>query len=1064
MPELPRVHNYYGEKLRANTLFVDREEPQALFRNELDDLVHSGPSPRLLTFYGVGGQGKSALCRQLMRLAREPENAKRGLRCSLIDLQLDVPKGEWHAYISIRNAVAAASGASFPCFDLAFADYWSLAAPHEPEARLGANRLQGFGSDASETVADSVAGIAKDSVTAALDGWTKTVADIASEVAGGLPFIGPLLKRTSRWAISAGYQTLLKHNAAALGLLYGADAEPAAATILAHLPDILAHELALHLKSKDQYLVLLIDEYERVMHAGGSEGLIRADPWDQGLRAFYASCALGSHQPTGDRPGYVYDVPMLLVLFGREKIRWDEIDSGWQADLDKRQHLLDGLADKDADLFLRQAGLANVEIRHAIVAAATAYDPLTKAEAAYPLMLDMSVQLYYDMLAQGEQPTPQTFDLMGKTYDARRGDLLRRILRRYPSEIHGLLQRLACTLEFDRDVAARLIANFHIPFDMIRFAELERLSFISSTEDGRRLAIHSHIRDTLIAALNQQDLHETRQMLADLFCMRATPSDRTVNVQHARAFAEAIRIHAEGYLKEGLLFYKPRVAAFAMPQLGGILIGALRHAVAVERKREGNEYRLAEALYRIAWLQASTKDADEARISALEAIELLHGSGADDTARLAKYVYILASACNSLGRYEEALTYYERSAELRRDYLPADDESFIATGSNIATVLVNMGKPDEATGTYSDLLDTVLALDPDHPLVARLAYNLGVSLFRTSRHVKARLAYIQALDSAERHLSNDDPLLAKICGNLGLALLELNHLDDAAGYLERGVAISTQIGLPVFPYTLLGYARIQSGRGNHQAAIDLLDAIPSGGLPSDQLSQDSSLEADYVAVRSLYALGKKEEATARCERALIAARKSKFSYRLINLLGQRADIHFYAAEFEAAITVFEEQIALQRERVARPSILLAFPLRKLGECHLNLNDPSNAIAYLLEAHQQYLELFGEENTETRLLTLRAGVAAHATEDHAVAEGLLASMLKGSPIDALETNLFRNAWAVRSIYFASEGRADDCAHAEEQVDFFDSQMDPEMPQQISVETLRQINREILEEKP
>jgi hypothetical protein len=49
----------------ANKIFVNREGPLRIFENAAFDIPVD--SARLLTFYGIGGQGKTALCRELMQ-------------------------------------------------------------------------------------------------------------------------------------------------------------------------------------------------------------------------------------------------------------------------------------------------------------------------------------------------------------------------------------------------------------------------------------------------------------------------------------------------------------------------------------------------------------------------------------------------------------------------------------------------------------------------------------------------------------------------------------------------------------------------------------------------------------------------------------------------------------------------------------------------------------------------------------------------------------------------------------------------------------------------------------
>lgn len=57
-------------KRRAAAIFVDREEPKAIYTKAIERL-HAHDKVHFLSFYGVGGQGKSALFK-----ARFPSRAK----------------------------------------------------------------------------------------------------------------------------------------------------------------------------------------------------------------------------------------------------------------------------------------------------------------------------------------------------------------------------------------------------------------------------------------------------------------------------------------------------------------------------------------------------------------------------------------------------------------------------------------------------------------------------------------------------------------------------------------------------------------------------------------------------------------------------------------------------------------------------------------------------------------------------------------------------------------------------------------------------------------------------
>src|SRR5262245_31308482 len=117
MPPLRRV-----QLQAANRIFVDREGPQRIF----EEALFAIPPDRsiLRVFYGVGGQGKTALCRELMRKTDAAVDPTfRFLRRAELDLRGRTKEDPDRLLVWIRNGFADA-GIAFPCFDLAFAIAW----------------------------------------------------------------------------------------------------------------------------------------------------------------------------------------------------------------------------------------------------------------------------------------------------------------------------------------------------------------------------------------------------------------------------------------------------------------------------------------------------------------------------------------------------------------------------------------------------------------------------------------------------------------------------------------------------------------------------------------------------------------------------------------------------------------------------------------------------------------------------------------------------------------------------------------------------------------------------
>jgi hypothetical protein len=85
----------------------------------------------------------------------------------------------------------------------------------------------------------------------------------------------------------------------------------------------------------------------------------------------------------------------LVAIFGRDKLRWGEIDSAWSNIL--QQRLLGGLSKEDANRFLYKAGVVSKSIRARIV------------EGAQGLPFYLALDQFENLKANGLKPGADDF-------------------------------------------------------------------------------------------------------------------------------------------------------------------------------------------------------------------------------------------------------------------------------------------------------------------------------------------------------------------------------------------------------------------------------------------------------------------------------------------------------------------------------------------------------------------------------------------------------------------------------------------------------------------------------
>jgi hypothetical protein len=114
MPFIPS----HKRRFTANKVFTDREKPTAQFLRAFDP----PPAPdahRALVFYGVGGEGKTALVRHLLGLLEREYAGRAGW--AAVNFEDAAMRRSAEALLSIRLQLRQRAGLPFPAFDTAFA-------------------------------------------------------------------------------------------------------------------------------------------------------------------------------------------------------------------------------------------------------------------------------------------------------------------------------------------------------------------------------------------------------------------------------------------------------------------------------------------------------------------------------------------------------------------------------------------------------------------------------------------------------------------------------------------------------------------------------------------------------------------------------------------------------------------------------------------------------------------------------------------------------------------------------------------------------------------------------
>ena len=428
------------------TIFVGRKRPVELFDEAVREIPADGVS--LLTFYGVGGQGKTALCRHLIKRASAKEYPHfNKIKIAEVDLHGQNKPDPIHLLIWIRNGFAKAQ-IELPAFDLALAITWEEARAAQAFPKLTNAWLSKSPDLLSEVAPEMV----------------EALPEVAEKMIDSIPGIGPLITRGSKWVFDKSKTSWLHSERPQLKELCNVTGDLKKPHELeALLPWMLAQDLNDHLKIKPwERYVLLIDEYEGVFDRAGAGKRYEDNQFDKAMREIAA-------ETNG----------LLVVFFSRETLPWVSSDH-WQGLLEGRQHQLSGLPDEDATGWLVQVGVNDPETLQAMLEGARQ----GPGEAIYPLLLELQVEHWRHLITNNLPITAEQFRVNAAAKKDRCEEVVRRVLRNYGPALEFAIERLSVAERFDRLAFKHIIDRFGLALSADVFDQLAQLSLFTATDDG----------------------------------------------------------------------------------------------------------------------------------------------------------------------------------------------------------------------------------------------------------------------------------------------------------------------------------------------------------------------------------------------------------------------------------------------------------------------------------------------------------------------------------------------------------------------------------------------------
>jgi tetratricopeptide (TPR) repeat protein len=235
-------------------------------------------------------------------------------------------------------------------------------------------------------------------------------------------------------------------------------------------------------------------------------------------------------------------------------------------------------------------------------------------------------------------------------------------------------------------------------------------------------------------------------------------------------------------------------------------------------------------------------------------------------------------ANRQLGKYQEAITFYEKSLEIKKKTLPPNHPDLASSYNNIGNVYYNMGEYSKALSSHEKALEIKQqSLPPNHPDLAMSYNNIGEVYRNMGEYSKALSSYEKALEIKQQSLPPNHPDLAGSYNNIGIVYRNMGEYSKALSSHEKALEIRQQSLPPNHPDLASSYnniGNVYDNMGEYSKALSSYEKaleILQQSLPPNH----PDLAKSYGHIGNLYsAMGQYSKAFSFCERAVNIGQQS----------------------------------------------------------------------------------------------------------------------------------------------------------------------------------------------
>ena len=712
---------------RAENIFTDREEPRRAFWAVYDRVKSDPGSVEAISYYGVGGIGKSTLLFQLMRELKERAPQSPNVYYSF---ELSGRNKDDCLYFLAESLMQRCSGLQFPLFGTAL---------------LRLNQLAGRNiNDLEKRLENSV--IDSQGVAAAVEVLNAVV-----------PYFG-----IAKLAGNAGLKLFnsikenREHSSGENAHIYQKIDNSGAAELMNDLQKYFCMDAAAFLERQSPPVVIMLDGYEVLTNTLERGDLAEVeDGWIWGSE------------------GLMWSLPNTLwVIAGRNRLVWDQYDSEIRDSLE--QHLLGNISEKDTESFLRLSGVKEDAIYHM----------LYELTGGTPVYLDMCVNTYRQIKASRSADYVPVAEDFGKTPTT----LAERFLRGMNSEHQRVIKLIACLpVSWSEEFAIEAATNAGCMASRGPFDDICKLSLVE--KDGNHSKLHNTLRMTVRRFMTEQERHRLDNVVLQLLLVRMQDSLFHAEREDYAAWAAELMAREDTALQIGeqelRVLFK---AADAYNDLGSyrVFYDYVTDAADYVLSHDCNEACAAVCKYHLCRALLNLGRYQDALGPGREACEFhLRTYGTDNHDSL-DCMQNYANCYYRLGDFAKARELTQMIYEARLRVNGCDHESTAGCINNLAIYSVMLGDYQNAAEMMELSHSTMCRLlGEEHPRTIICLNNLGAIYDKLGDHGKAVEIIRQVYEIQLRTLGENHPEILVSLFNLAVGYGSLGQHEKALALAQK---------------------------------------------------------------------------------------------------------------------------------------------------------------------------------------------------------------------------------------------------------------------------------------